>query len=198
MSAHTVHADDIVVTGLGATTPLGGDVPTYWAGLLAGRSGVATMQHEWAPSIAVHFAAEMAVDPATVLPRVKARRLDRSQQAAIIAAREAWADAGFTGNAVEAGLEPERVAVVIGTGIGGVTSLIDQHDIILEKGPGRVSPLLIPMDMPNGPAAYVGLEIGARAGVHTPVSACASGIRGVTRPLAASPQATGAIRSSTA
>jgi 3-oxoacyl-[acyl-carrier-protein] synthase II len=121
----------------------------------------------------------MAVDPAGAMPRVQARRLDRSQQAALVAAREAWADAGFTGRSDEVGLEPERVAVVIGTGIGGVTSLIGQHDVILAKGAGRVSPLLIPMDMPNGPAAYVGLEIGARAGVHTPVSACASGAEAV-------------------
>lgn len=171
--------DDIVVTGLGATTPLGGDVATFWAGLLEGRSGIAALTQDWAPSIAVRIAAEMAVDPAGELPRVQARRLDRSQQAALIAAREAWADAGFTGRSDEVGLDPERVAVVIGTGIGGVTSLIHQHDIILEKGASRVSPLLIPMDMPNGPAAYVGLEVGARAGVHTPVSACASGAEAV-------------------
>jgi 3-oxoacyl-[acyl-carrier-protein] synthase II len=171
--------EEVVVTGLGATTPLGGDVPTYWAALLAGRSGVTPLTQEWAPSIAVRIAAQMAVDPAGAMPRVQARRLDRSQQAAVVAAREAWADAGFTGRSDEVGLEPERVAVVIGTGIGGVTSLIGQHDIILAKGASRVSPLLIPMDMPNGPAAYVGLEVGARAGVHTPVSACASGAEAV-------------------
>jgi 3-oxoacyl-[acyl-carrier-protein] synthase II len=177
MSANTT--DDVVVTGLGATTPLGGDVPSFWAGLIEGRSGVVPLTEEWAPSIAVRIAARMAVDPTEVLPRVQARRLDRSQQAAIIAGREAWADAGFTGRSDEAGLDPERVAVVFGTGIGGVTSLIDQHDVLLAKGAGRVSPLLIPMDMPNGPAAYVGLEVGARAGVHTPVSACASGAEAI-------------------
>jgi 3-oxoacyl-[acyl-carrier-protein] synthase II len=171
--------DDIVVTGLGATTPLGGDVATYWAGLLEGRSGVSALSEDWATNLKVRIGARMAVDPADVLPRVQVRRLDRSQQAAIIAAREAWADAGFTGKSEDVGLSPERVAVVIGTGIGGVTSLIYQHDVILEKGPGRVSPLLIPMDMPNGPAAHVGLEVGARAGVHTPVSACASGAEAV-------------------
>jgi 3-oxoacyl-[acyl-carrier-protein] synthase II len=171
--------DEIVVTGLGATTPLGGDVATFWAGLLEGRSGVAPLTQDWADSIAVRIAAPMAVDPAEVLPRVQARRLDRSQQAALIAGREAWADAGFTGRSDEVGLDPERVAVVIGTGIGGVTSLIAQHDVMLAKGANRVSPLLIPMDMPNGPAAYVGLEVGARAGVHTPVSACASGAEAI-------------------
>ncbi len=171
--------DEVVITGLGATTPLGGDVATFWAGLLEGRSGVAALREEWAADLKVRIGARMAVDPAEQLPRVQARRLDRSQQAAIVAASEAWADAGFTGRSDEMGLEPERVAVVIGTGIGGVTSLIYQHDVMLEKGPGRVSPLLIPMDMPNGPAAHVGLQVGARGGVFTPVSACASGAEAV-------------------
>ena len=171
--------DDVVVTGLGATTPLGGDVATFWAGLLEGRSGVVALTEDWAADLKVRIAARMAVDPTEVLARVQARRLDRAQQAAVIAAREAWADAGFTGRADEFGLPPERVAVVIGTGIGGVGSLIREHDVILAKGPSRVSPLLIPQDMPNGSAAHVGLEIGARAGVHTPVSACASGAEAV-------------------
>jgi 3-oxoacyl-[acyl-carrier-protein] synthase II len=152
--------DDVVVTGLGATTPLGGDVATFWAGLLEGRSGVVALTEDWAADLKVRIAARMAVDPTEVLARVQARRLDRAQQAAVIAAREAWADAGFTGRADESGLPPERV-------------------VILAKGPSRVSPLLIPQDMPNGSAAHVGLEIGARAGVHTPVSACASGAEAV-------------------
>jgi len=177
MSASTT--DDVVVTGLGATTPLGGDVATFWAGLLAGRSGVVALTADWAADLPVRIAAPMAVDPTEIIPRVQARRLDRSEQAALVAAREAWADAGFTGSAREAGLEPTRVAVVIGTGIGGVTSLLGQYDVLLAKGPGRVSPLLIPMNMPNGPAAYVGLELGAQAGVHTTVSACASGSEAV-------------------
>jgi 3-oxoacyl-[acyl-carrier-protein] synthase II len=167
--------EDIVVTGLGATTPLGGDVATFWAGLLAGRSGVAALTQDWAADLSVRIAAPMAVDPAEVLPRVRARRLDRSEQAALVAAGEAWADAGFTGPASENGIDPTRLAVVIGTGIGGVTSLLGQYDLLREKGPDRVSPLLIPMNMPNGPAAYVGIELGAQAGVHTTVSACASG-----------------------
>jgi 3-oxoacyl-[acyl-carrier-protein] synthase II len=171
--------DDVVVTGLGATTPLGGDVASFWAGLLEGRSGVTALTDDWAADLKVRIGARMAVDPAEVLSRVQARRLDRAQQAAVIAAREAWADAGFTGRSDQVGLAPERLAVVIGTGIGGVTSLIHQHDVMLARGPGRVSPLLIPMDMPNGPAAHVGLEVGARAGVFTPVSACASGAEAI-------------------
>jgi 3-oxoacyl-[acyl-carrier-protein] synthase II len=175
--------DPIVVTGLGATTPLGGDVKSFWTGLLEGRSGVAALGADWPADLTVRIAARMAVDPTEVISRVQARRLDRSEQAAIVAAREAWADAGFSGKAAEAGLEPTRVAVVVGTGIGGVTSLLAQHDILREKGPGRVSPLLIPMNMPNGPAAYVGLEVGAQAGVHTTVSACASGSEAVAHGL---------------
>jgi 3-oxoacyl-[acyl-carrier-protein] synthase II len=171
--------DDVVVTGLGATTPLGGDVESFWAALLAGRSGVAALTEDWAANLKVRIGARMAVDPAGQMPRVKARRLDRAQQAALVAAREAWADAGFTGRSDEVGLVPERVGVVIGTGIGGVGSLIEQHDVLLAKGPDRVSPLLIPMDMPNGPAAHVGLDVGARAGVFTPVSACASGAEAI-------------------
>jgi 3-oxoacyl-[acyl-carrier-protein] synthase II len=172
-------ADDVVVTGLGATTPLGGDVPTFWSGLLEGRSGIVALTEEWAADLSVRIAGRMAVDPAEQLPRVQARRLDRSEQAALIAAREAWADAGFQGKSAEAGLDPTRVAVVIGTGIGGVTSLVGQYDIYLAKGPGRVSPLMIPMNMPNGPAAYVGLDLGAQGGVHTTVSACASGAEAI-------------------
>lgn len=175
----TLSVDEVVVTGLGATTPLGGDVESYWAGLLDGRSGVVALTDDWAADLSVRIAARMAVDPADVLPRVLSRRLDRSEQAAIIASREAWADAGFVGRSEENGIDPVRVAVVIGTGIGGVTSLLAQYDILQAKGPGRVSPLLIPMNMPNGPAAYVGLEVGARAGVHTTVSACASGAEAV-------------------
>jgi 3-oxoacyl-[acyl-carrier-protein] synthase II len=173
------NSDEVVITGLGATTPLGGDVATFWEGLLAGRSGVTALPAPWAADLKVRIGALMTVDPVEQLPRVQARRLDRAQQAAVVAAREAWADAGFTGRSDEVGLQPERVAVVIGTGIGGVISLIDQHDVLLAKGPGRVSPLLIPMDMPNGPAAHVGMLVGARAGVFTPVSACASGAEAI-------------------
>jgi 3-oxoacyl-[acyl-carrier-protein] synthase II len=171
--------DPVVVTGMGTTNPLGGDVATFWSALLAGRSGVVALTDDWAADLTVRIAAPMAVDPSEALSRVQARRLDRSEQAALVAAREAWADAGFTGKAADNDLDPTRVAVVIGTGIGGVTSLLAQYDLLLAKGPRAVSPLLIPMNMPNGPAAYVGLALGAQAGVHTTVSACASGSEAV-------------------
>jgi len=162
----------IVVTGLGATSPVGGDVPSTWNALLEGKSGVALLEHEWAAELGARIAAEVAVEPTEVLDRVKARRLDRSGQLAMVAALEAWADAGL---ADADDVDPERLAVAMASGIGGVTTLLSNYDNLKEKGPRRVSPLAIPMLMPNGPAASVGLAIGAKAAVHTPVSACASG-----------------------
>ncbi len=167
----------VVVTGLGATTPVGGDVASTWEALLAGRSGVRSLTQEWASGLPVTFAASIAVDPEDVLDRVEARKLDRTQQLALIAAREAWADAGSPD------VDPERLAVSIATGIGGALTLLGQWDILRESGPRRVSPHTIPMLMPNGPAAIVGLELSARAGVHTPVSACASGAEAVAQGL---------------
>ena len=162
---------DVVVTGLGATTPLGGDVGSTWDGLLAGRSGVTEITEDWVDryELPVRIAARLAVEPGDVLKRVEARRWDRCEQVALIAAREAWEAAG----APE--VEPERLAVVIGTGIGGALTLLQQDDLLENEGMRKVSPLTIPMLMPNGPAACVGLEFGARGGVHAPVSACASG-----------------------
>ncbi|WP_016906636.1 beta-ketoacyl-[acyl-carrier-protein] synthase family protein [Streptomyces xiaopingdaonensis] len=166
----------VVVTGLGATTPLGGDSASTWEGLKAGRSGVRPLQEEWAADLPVRIAARAAVDPGEIFPRAQARRLDRSAQFALIAAREAWANAGFEGKAGEGStVNPDRLGAVIASGIGGVTTLLDQYDALKEKGARRVSPHTVPMMMPNGPSANVGLEVNARAGVHTPVSACASG-----------------------
>jgi 3-oxoacyl-[acyl-carrier-protein] synthase II len=161
----------VVVTGLGTTSPVGGDVPTTWAALLAGQSGVRSLKHDWAEQLSTQIAAEVAVDPTDVLERVKARRLDRSGQLALVAALEAWADSGLA----DAEVDGERLGVAMASGIGGVQTLLTNYDALKEKGPRRVSPLAIPMLMPNSPAANVGLAIGAKAGVHTPVSACASG-----------------------
>ncbi|MEJ8647889.1 beta-ketoacyl-[acyl-carrier-protein] synthase family protein [Streptomyces decoyicus] len=166
----------VVVTGIGATTPLGGDSASSWEAMLAGRSGVGTLDQDWAAELPVRIAAQAAVDPADVLPRAQARKLDRSAQLALIAAREAWADAGFTARAGEdTSVDPDRLGAVIASGIGGVTTLLGQYDVLKEKGVRRVSPHTVPMLMPNGPSANVGLDVNARAGVHTPVSACASG-----------------------
>ncbi len=162
----------VVVTGIGATTPLGGDAASTWEGLVAGRSGVKPLEQEWAADQAVRIAAPVAVEPTEVIARPQARRLDRSAQFALIAAKEAWADAGFTDRAGEdSNVDPDRLGAVIASGIGGVTTLLDQYDVLKEKGVRRVSPHTVPMLMPNGPSANVGLAVGARAGVHTPVSA---------------------------
>ncbi|MFD9128691.1 beta-ketoacyl-ACP synthase II [Kitasatospora sp. NPDC059571] len=171
----------VVVTGIGAFTPLGGDAASFWEGLLEGRSGVAALTEEWAAELPVRIAARTAVDPGEVLPRPLARKLDRSAQFALIAAREAWADAGYETSATDESskLAPERLGAVIASGIGGVTTLLDQYDVLKDKGVRKVSPHTVPMLMPNSPAANVGLEVGARAGVHTPVSACASGAEAI-------------------
>ncbi|MGI8577900.1 MAG: beta-ketoacyl-ACP synthase II [Nocardioidaceae bacterium] len=161
----------VVVTGLGTTSPVGGDVPSTWSALLAGTSGARALTEEWAAELPARIAATVAVEPTEVLERVKIRRLDRSGQFALIAALEAWKDSGLA----DGGVDPERLGVAVASGIGGVTTLLSNYDALKEKGPRRVSPFAIPMLMPNSPAANVGLALGAQAGVHTPVSACASG-----------------------
>ncbi|MDQ1585257.1 MAG: 3-oxoacyl-[acyl-carrier-protein] synthase [Actinomycetota bacterium] len=163
----------IVVTGLGATTPLGGDVASTWTALLAGKSGVRVLTEDWVETLPVHIAAKVAVEPEEVLSRQETKRNDRSQQFALVAAREAWAHAG----APE--VDGERLGVVVASGIGGVLTLLSAYDTLKERGARRVMPLTVPMLMPNGPAAAVGLELGAKAGVHTPVSACASGAEAI-------------------
>ena len=163
----------VVVTGLGATTPLGADVDSTWAALIAGKSGVRLLTEDWRDLLPVHFAARVHTEPADQMERVEMRRLDRSEQFALVASREAWKDAGTPE------VDKERLGVVIASGIGGVITLLDQYDNLKEKGARGVSPHTVPMLMPNGPAANVGLELQAKAGVHTPVSACASGAEAI-------------------
>ncbi|HEX3590360.1 MAG TPA: beta-ketoacyl-[acyl-carrier-protein] synthase II [Pseudonocardiaceae bacterium] len=169
--------NDVVVTGMGATTPLGGDVASTWDGLLAGRSGARKLDFDWVErfDMPVKFAAPLVVEPTEILPRVEARRLDRAEQVAIVAAQQAWEDAKLG----EAEADPDRLAVIVGTGIGGVHTLLNQDDLLEQSGMRKVSPLTVPMLMPNGPAAHVGLAFKARAGVHAPVSACASGAEAI-------------------
>ncbi|MBI1349878.1 MAG: beta-ketoacyl-ACP synthase II [Actinomycetales bacterium] len=164
----------VVVTGLGMTTPIGGDVDTTWAAALAGTPGIVRIPGDWVEDQPAKIAGIMAVDPTEVLDRVEARRLDRSQQAALIAAREAWAQAGSPE------VDPLRLGAVVSTGMGGLTSLMNAYDTLLERGPSRISPHMVTQIMPNGPAAHVGLEFGAKAGVHGQVSACASGAEAVS------------------
>lgn len=164
----------VVVTGLGMTTPVGGDVASNWEAVLAGRPGIEVIEEPWVADQPSKIAGVLAVEPSDVMDRVQIRKLDRSQQVAVIAAREAWADAGSPD------VNPDRLGTVIASGIGGVTSLMAAYDTLLERGPSRISPHMVTMIMPNGPAAVVGLEFGARAGVHTPVSACASGAEAIS------------------
>ncbi|GAB2861945.1 beta-ketoacyl-[acyl-carrier-protein] synthase family protein [Actinoallomurus bryophytorum] len=168
----------VVVTGLGATTPLGGDVASTWSALLAGRSGVRPLEAEWAKDLPVRIAATIAVEPSEVLPRHRLRRLDRCQQFALIAAHEAWRDAGFAFGDEESAegfrVDGDRLGAVVSSGIGGIITTLDNYDTLLAKGWKRVSPFAVPMLMPNGAAGQVSIEFGAKAGAHALASACAS------------------------
>ncbi|MFM6939489.1 MAG: beta-ketoacyl-ACP synthase II [Rhodoluna sp.] len=169
----------IVVTGVGATTPLGGDVPSTWRALLAGESGISTIQQDWVTEyeLPVTFAGQAKVAASEVLTPQEAKRLDPSSQFALIAAREAWKDAGSPE------VTPERLAVEYATGIGGVWTLLDAFETLKERGPRRVLPMTIPMLMPNGPAAAIGMDIAARGGVRTAVSACASSTEAIANAI---------------
>ncbi|WP_028661055.1 beta-ketoacyl-[acyl-carrier-protein] synthase family protein [Nocardioides insulae] len=169
----------VVITGLGTTNPVGGDVASTWEALVSGRSGVRALTDEWAADLPVQIGGRIAVEPTEVLERVKARRLDRSAQFALVAAMEAWRQAGLEGAVQDGGLDGDRVGVAVASGIGGVTTLLDNYDVLKAKGPRRVSPLAVPMLMPNAPAANISLYVGARAAAQTPVSACASGNEGI-------------------
>ncbi|XBH20249.1 beta-ketoacyl-ACP synthase II [Jonesiaceae bacterium BS-20] len=168
-------AIEVVVTGLGATTPLGGDVASTWQAALAGESGARTMDNDWAEKygMPMDFAATIKVKPEEVMKRPEMKRMDPSTQYAIIAAREAWADAG----APE--VDGERLGTVVSSGIGGIWTTLDAWDTLREKGARRVLPMTVPMLMPNSPTGYVSLEFGAKAGAHALVSACASGAEAI-------------------
>ncbi|WP_169078075.1 beta-ketoacyl-[acyl-carrier-protein] synthase family protein [Microcella alkalica] len=165
----------IVVTGIGATSPLGGTARESWEALLAGESGARALEQPWVAEhdLPVTFAAQAKVRPEEVLERQEVKRLDPSAQFALIAAREAWADAGAPD------IAPERILVDYATGIGGLWTLLDAWDVLKEKGPRRVLPMTIPMLMPNAAAAAISMGLGARAGARTVVSACASGTEAI-------------------
>jgi 3-oxoacyl-[acyl-carrier-protein] synthase II len=173
--------DAIVVTGIGALSPVGSDASGMWSGILGAVNATRTLSQPWAADLQVRFAASLSDEAeaklAEQVPPHQRRRLDRVQQMALVAAREAWADAGTPE------VEPERLGVCVTSGIGGITTLLDQYDVLKARGPSRVSPHTVPMLMPNGPAAVVALEVSARAGVHVPVSACASGAEAIAMGL---------------
>jgi 3-oxoacyl-[acyl-carrier-protein] synthase II len=169
----TLDRETVVVTGLGATTPLGGDVASTWAAMLAGQSGVRRITEPWAEELPVRIAAQAAADPAEAVGRVQARRMDRCEQFALVAAREAWSDAGAPQG------DPERLGVAVTTGIGGIGSTLTAYDTLNDKGWQRISPYTVPMLMPNGSAGWISMEFGAHAGAHSLVSACASGAEAI-------------------
>lgn len=167
---------NVVISGYGAITPLGNGVEALWSGLLAGQSGVKKLDPgdpTW-EKLPVRVAATVTADLESVLGRVRARKLDRSQQLALIATAEAWKDAG------NPSVDPDRLAVVIGTGIGGINTLLEQNDILADRSARRVSPRTVPMLMSNGASAQISIEYGARAGTFTTASACASGAEAIT------------------
>jgi 3-oxoacyl-[acyl-carrier-protein] synthase II len=165
----------VAVTGLGTVNPLGGDVESTWKAALAGTPTTRTLDNEWSEryGLSVDFASRVTIDPFDILPRPQAKKLDPSGQYATIAAHEAWADAGSPD------VEPERLGVVVGTGIGGVWTILEQWDTVKERGARRVNPFTVPMLMANSSSAQISIELGARAGAHTPVSACASGAEAI-------------------
>ena len=165
----------IVVTGIGATSCLGGNVRDTWEALLRRESGIRLLTEEWVATyeLPVKFAGRVKVPASEVLERIEVKRLDPSAQLAVIAAREAWADAG-------APTDPkERVLVDFATGIGGLNTLLDAWDVLKEKGPRRVLPMTIPMLMPNAAAAGISMDLQTRGGARTCVSACASGTESI-------------------
>ena len=158
----------VAITGLGAITPIGANVEQTWKNALAQNSGVVNLNDKWSEGLAAQIAGRVLVDPFEILDRVQARRMDRSTQLGVIAAKEAWQDAG----APE--IDRERLGVHFGTGIGGLNTVIEQYETMMTRGADRVNPMTVPMIMPNSAAAMVGLQFGAQAGVHSPVSACAT------------------------
>ncbi len=169
----------VVVTGLGAITPIGENVQETWANALKGVSGVHALENDWVEQydLAVRIGATAPTPSEEAVSRVQAKRLDPSGQFSVAAAREAWNDAGFSGDNADTSdeVDPTRVGVAFGTGIGGVWTLLDAWDTMQAKGARRVKPMTVPMLMPNGNASSVSMEFKARACAITPVSACASG-----------------------
>ncbi|MDO5662047.1 MAG: beta-ketoacyl-ACP synthase II [Brachybacterium sp.] len=167
----------VAVTGLGTVNPLGGDVPSTWEAALAGTSTAHTLDNDWTEEygLAVNFACTVQADLSDRLTRPEAKKLDPFGRYALIAAREAWGDAGTPE------VDAERLGVVVGTGIGGVWTILDQWDVIRERGARRVNPFTVPMLMANSAAANIEIDLGARAGAHTPVSACATGAEAVAQ-----------------
>lgn len=164
-----------LVTGAGTINPLGSSLPETWAALTAGKSGIAALDAEWAEQLPVKIAGQVTADLSGHLSTREIKRMDRCGQLALVAAREAWKQAG----APE--VDPERFAVVIGSAYGGLGSTIEQDRTLAASGPRKVSPHTLTRLMVNGPAAWVSIDLGARGGARTPVSACASGAEAIVQ-----------------
>jgi 3-oxoacyl-[acyl-carrier-protein] synthase II len=160
----------VVITGLGAVTPLGNDVETTWANLLAGESGADTITAFDATDFPVNFACELKdFDPAQWIDRKQARRMDRFTHMILAAARQAEADSG-----IDIAKEPDRVGAAVATGIGGLKSFQDCYDVLKERGPDRVNPFSIPAIIPNMGAGWVSMELGTRGPLSAQCTACAA------------------------
>lgn len=162
---------NVVVTSMAATTSIAGDVDATWKGLLNGESGIDTLEDDFITEydLPVRIGGHLKVSPDTLLDRVEIRRMAYVERLAITLGREVWKNAGSPE------IDPLRLGVAIGTGLGGGDALIESVDKLKNGGYRKISPLAVQMVMPNGPSAVVGLELKARAGVITPVSACSSG-----------------------
>jgi len=158
-----------VVTGYGAVTPVGLTAPDTWDALLRGESGVRTIKDDWAADLPVRIAARVDDAFSEGLAVREVRRTDRAEQLTLVAGREAWASAGSPD------VDPTRLAVVVGSANGGIATTLDQSRVLDEQGPRRVSPHTVTMLMANGPAAWLSIDLGAKAGARAPISACAAG-----------------------
>lgn len=164
-----------VVTGAGTINPLGSTVKETWEALLDGRSGITALDQDWAEQLPVQMAGQITTDLSEHLSTREMKRMDRCGQLALVAAREAWTQAGSPD------VDPERFAVVIGSAYGGLGSTIEQDRTLNQSGPRKVSPHILTRLMVNGPAAWVSIDLGARGGARTPVSACASGAEAIVQ-----------------
>ena len=162
----------VVVTGMGAITPVGNDVATTWRALLEGKSGAAPITHFDASNFPVRFACEVKdFDPLTYMDRKEAKRADQFTQYAVGAATQAMADAGL---AEQNGMDPDRIGVIVGSGIGGLKSFEEQHDVYRQRGPGKISPFFIPMFISDIAAGIVSMQFNAKGPNYATVSACAT------------------------
>ncbi len=166
----------VVVTGLGAITPLGHDVASTWAGLCQGRSGIGPITLFDASELQTQIAAEVKdFDPIAHFGRREARRYDRFIQFALVAARQAIADSGLT---LEDGTS-ERTGVIIGSGVGGIGSLLEEAEVYAKRGPRRISPFLVPKMLADSAAGQVAIEFGIRGPNMAVVTACATGTNAI-------------------